>query len=566
VSTGNEEFDKAVPAWIRRLDGRTLALTVSAPHRRSATATIRVHRQEEPPHLAIALEAGDDPPSIRGTVRGAANASVSIAWVPPQSSDPAFGGLTKVRSVPTAADGSFVACGLPDGDYRITATAPGRTPAMIDVTAPCSDVALELVPAAALVVRVVDPDGAPVPGSAVHIETAAQDQAWMKRCDERGVVRFEEMPATTILAAAGESFLYDAVDNVPHPLRDLYFEPDDVQQLAPGETKELTLVAPRRIPVRLRVVDEDGHPLAHTEIQASVRRGAVGRIKMAKRESMQETLTTDGGGRVELTWWPGTYDLAFARDGFLYLDDQVEVREPGVAGAVREIVWTIPTQAKRGTLRGRVVDASSDAPLAGCSINLALLRDGEQVACSDWGSFYAAPPRSIRTDADGTFVIDGVPIGPASIGCNAGDPRAPITGDETFATTRRACTIVAGEQAITLRLLRTEPAPDDASAVVVRVHVVDAVSKAPIEDVTVVLEGLASDNEYQLGFMRTDARGEVERRVPAFARYRIRTSGPFSRRPPTVVTHDHWTGEAAPAGGIADFRCEMNRLPPGHRR
>jgi hypothetical protein len=566
VSIGDEEFDKAVPAWIHRLDGRTLALTVIAPHRRSATTTIRFHRQEEPPHLAIALEAGDDPPSIRGAVRGAPEASVTIAWAPPQTSGLGYGSLTTVRTVTTGADGGFVASGLPDGDYRITATAPGRTPATIDVTAPCSDVALELVPSATLVVRVVDPDGAPVPGSAVHVETAAQDHAWMKRCDESGVVRFEEMPATTILAAAGESFLYDAVDNVPHPLGDPCFEPGDVQQLAPGETKELTLVAPRRIPVRLRVVDEDGRPLAHTDLQASVLRGAVGRIKMAKREPMQETLTTDGGGRAELSWWPGTYMLAFARDGLLCHREGIEIREPGVAGAACEVVWTIPTRERLGTLRGRVVDASSDAPLAGCSIILVLLRDGEQVACSDWGSFYAAPPRSIRTDADGAFAIDGVPIGPASISCYSGDPHAPITGEETFATTQRGCTIVAGEQTIAIRVVRTEPAADATDVVRIRIHAVDAATQTPLKDVYAILEGLQGETTYQLGFLKTDSRGTIEHLSPAFPRYRIRTSGPCITSPPVGATHDRWTAEVVPVDRLVDVRCELKRLPPGRRR
>jgi hypothetical protein len=131
-----------------------------------------------------------------------------------------------------------------------------------------------------------------------------------------------------------------------------------------------------------------------------------------------------------------------------------------------------------------------------------------------------------------------------------------------FAPIQRDVTIAEGEQDVLIRAIRSDP-PTDRTAVRVRIHAVDAATASPIAGVDVILDGLDGDAAYQLGILRTDAHGEVERTVAPFTRYRVRTFGPMSTRPPMIVTRSHWTGEFAPTGGLLDVRCEIPRRAPG---
>jgi RNA polymerase sigma-70 factor (ECF subfamily) len=552
---GDERIERMKQDWVARADGRTLRLTVVAPGRRSATRLFPFHRNDEPPRFTVALEAGEDPPSIRGRVIGTSEATVTIAWAPSPTPGISHGKLSTVLELRTGPDGTFAARGLPDGDYRVTASAPRCTKASVDTLAPGGDVTLELVATAALVARVVDETGAPLSGTVVHVETADHDHAWVLRTDEGGCARFPDLPATTCFAFARQAPSSADSDVPPHPLGERCYSPADAFELAPGDTAERTLVAPRRVATYLRVVDEDGAPIARTELQLSIsgRGGCVGRMSTLLREPFKRMLVTDAAGRAEFSAWPGGYEVAFVRDDFVNL-----ARFDVADGERADVVCTVPTPSRRAPLRGRVVDDASGDPIAGARVVVSVLRGGEQVAASDWGSFYSPAPKEVRSDADGRFVVERVPVGDVSVWCSS---------DPDYCRVGQPVTLADDGASLTIRAVRAiGPAVTTSAAHVhVRVRTVDRISNRPVEGVTVLIEGSRDDAVHSLAIARTDVQGEVELDVPRFERYAVRFSGPFSNLPPPVVTHARARVDASPVDGAVDVRIALERLPIGER-
>jgi len=552
---GDERDARMKQDWVARADGRTLRLTVVAPGRRSATRLFPFHRNDEPHRFTVALEAGEDPPSIRGRVNGTSEATVTIAWAPSPAPGISHGKLSTVLELRASPDGTFVARGLPDGDYRVTASAPHCTKASVDTLAPGGDVTIELVATAALVARVVDETGAPLSGAVVHVETADHDHAWVLRTGVGGCARFPDLPATTCFAFARQAPSSADSDVPPHPLGERCYSPADAFELAPGDTTKRTLVAPQRVALRLRVVAEDGEPVARTDVQLSTSGsgGCVARMTMLLREPFKRTLSTDAAGRLDLPAWPGGYRLDFVRDGFVNL-----VAFDVADGASADVVCTVPTTTRRVPLRGRVVDAGSGDPIAGAQVIVSVMRGGEQVAASDWGSFYSPPPNVVRSDADGRFVVERVPVGNALVICSF---------DAAHCRVRQPATIADGGAPLMIRAVRSLGPATAADAARVHLHVrtIDRLSNQPVEGTSVVIEGSVGDVAHTLAITRTDAHGEIDIDVPRFERYAVKTSGPFSNLPPPVVTHARSSADASPVDDVVDLHIALERLAIGER-
>jgi hypothetical protein len=475
-------------------------------------------------------------------VNGTNDATVTVAWAPPPTPGIAHGKLSTVLELHAGTDGTFAARGLPDGDYRVTVAAPHCTPASVDTHAPGGDVTLELVATALFVAR-------------VHVETADHDRAWARRTDEGGCARFPDLPATTCFAFARPATSSVDSDTPPQPLGERCYSPADAFPLAPGETAERTLVAPRRVATHLCVVDEDGAPIARTELQLSItgRGGCVGRMSLLLREPFKRTLVTDAAGRAEFSAWPGGYEVAFVRDDFVNL-----AHFDVVDGERADVVCTVPTTSRRAPLRGRIVDAVSGEPIAGSRIVVSVLRGAEQVAASDWGTFYSPAPKEVRSDADGRFVVALVPVGAVAVWCSS---------DPNYCRVRQPATIDDEGASLTIQAIRAvgPAATTSAARVHIRVRTVDRISNRPVEGVMVQIEGSRDDAVHDLAFARTDVHGEVELDAPRFDHYAAKTSGPFSNLPPPVVTHAHASVDANPVDGVVEVLIALERLPIGER-
>jgi len=276
-------------------------------------------------------------------------------------------------------------------------------------------------------------------------------------------------------------------------------------------------------------------------------------MTMLLREPFKRTLSTDAAGRLDLPAWPGGYRLDFVRDGFVNL-----VAFDVADGASADVVCTVPTTTRRVPLRGRVVDAGSGDPIAGAQVIVSVMRGGEQVAASDWGSFYSPPPNVVRSDADGRFVVERVPVGNALVICSF---------DAAHCRVRQPATIADGGAPLMIRAVRSLGPATAADAARVHLHVrtIDRLSNQPVEGTSVVIEGSVGDVAHTLAITRTDAHGEIDIDVPRFERYAVKTSGPFSNLPPPVVTHARSSADASPVDDVVDLHIALERLAIGER-
>ena len=100
----------------------------------------------------------------------------------------------------TGPDGEFVHSGLAPGDYVLQAEGEGGARARAQAAAGARDVVLRLEPPGAVVVRVVDPDGDPVPGAEVAMRVASGRLT--RQSDGNGEARFDAIPPATVHVSA----------------------------------------------------------------------------------------------------------------------------------------------------------------------------------------------------------------------------------------------------------------------------------------------------------------------------------------------------------------------------
>ncbi len=261
-------------------------------------------------------------------------------------------------------------------------------PAAIEPTPPTPAPA---VPLRRLAVRVVAPDGLPVPDALVRI-TASLDLPDLppQQTDRQGRTTIEVDPAQLMRApifeppaggvtirAKADGHAYSRTYNVPIA--------ED------GSAFDLVLGGPEQI-IDVRVIDAEGRPVVGALVEADKRRKGLGRGEdgVLSSDTAVGARTGEDGHALLANLPLGEHEIDVRAAGFLLRTDRVPSVEPRVAIEVR---------LDRGaTLRGDVRRA-----------------DGSTVAdatvFAPQPEFHRETPPGTRTDADGRFRLSGIPAG-----------------------------------------------------------------------------------------------------------------------------------------------------------
>lgn len=327
--------------------------------------TIRVDVRLVPPAPAVvpALAAPVEGKTIAGMVVGPDGAPVEAAvFVRPLDA----GEESRGWRTGSVSDGTFVLEGLPPGRYRLSAEAPLREMVAVDADAGDESVRIELgperAPAGPLVLRVLGPDGRPVPEATARLRSALQRDWAATATVRRGEVRFEWWGR----ADAVRVLVYDA--RTPQGLP-LPAAPTLANLLAgPGSAAEVRL-APERT-IAGRVVDAEGGPRPGVPVVAVPLDGELAPTIARARTGPDGSFVLRGlaEGEYRLRAYAGPGVLAThrpARAG----DATVEIRLPPTRTARIVVVdgnhspvrsaevsmrWTgIPGERRADSLRGR---------------------------------------------------------------------------------------------------------------------------------------------------------------------------------------------------------------------
>ncbi|MBI5432597.1 MAG: sigma-70 family RNA polymerase sigma factor [Planctomycetes bacterium] len=298
---------------------------------------------------------------------------------------------------------ALVVASLAGGRWWVSASSPSRapttaaTPSLVSATpepfavAPTPDPNARVATGSALAApnapsaqatlrgRVLDADGAPKAGARVDVFTS--DFAGFQLID-KAAQRARELVATLTTDAGGEfTFAAAALDR----LYDLEAGADGVRAAPLFDVSagmDVTLELRPMGSLYGRVVRlERAEPLAGVRVEATFRPD-----RITHTRALAVATTTDEQGVYRFaSLSPGPYTL------------RVELADaPSVSSSVT--VWPGESTARNlvvesgRTVRGRVVDAPTSAPIVGALV-------------SDFSSF----TRAVATDAHGEFVLDGIP-------------------------------------------------------------------------------------------------------------------------------------------------------------
>ncbi len=298
------------------------------------------------------------------------------------------------------SEGRFRLGALRPGEWDVRAEKPGmrfREPANLIVGVPAGagaeDVVLVLEPGRFLAGRVVDPDGAGLPGAKVtaegdHLSQGARIAVRVGRyglrvqqsgtSDENGTFRLTglpEFPSEVEATLAGHGTVR--------------------LQEVPVDTEGLEIVLPGPTGVAGVVRDAaTGAPVARFTVEILMEH--LGRYSRSVGNSFPFA-ASDGSFEIshllEASW-----DFLFAAEGYVPVRlDRIEVR----AGEVRRDL-VVPLRAA-GAIRGTVVYRDSGAPVSGATVYAPATGEG--------GS---AEPRA-ETDEEGRFELGGIPAGPTQV-------------------------------------------------------------------------------------------------------------------------------------------------------
>ena len=355
---------------------------------------------------------------LAGRVVGPKGAPVAEAQVQISRSDePMFKRWsTWHEPVLTDADGAFRLGGLRRGEpVRLAVGHPSYVrleTGEIEVP-PAEPLTLELRPQGSLALRVVDPDGEPVPraevsavvetrvGSGQGVFSMGSSSYGLGATDQEGKLLAQPEPGTHVLEVKAAGFETRRLPGV---------------EVAGGETRSLEVVLRRgTVGVTLvgRVTDHAGRALPGFHVQA------VPNLEGAEAEGLHP-LRRDGFTETDAD---GSYRLAGLRPGRY----EVEARGGRQRMASADVRLTAGTErldlvVEAGTeVSGRVVDAAG-RPVGGAVVRLHMIPGGE--------AFHAT------SAADGSFAFDWVPEGTYRLLAEArGYARADAPGEVQVAGT-----------------------------------------------------------------------------------------------------------------------------------
>jgi 5-hydroxyisourate hydrolase-like protein (transthyretin family) len=330
------------------------------------------------------------------------------------------------RSAVSSAAGRFRFAGLaPDFSYRLTAKATGYAPAELAVSdlepyASRGGLRLVLQRGRRAWGRVVDGDGAPVPGATVRFEPASpqgpdrirrlfrgsEEPAFAGAADETGRFEVAGLPAGRFdLTARAPGFAAGVVPGIEIPEGAGSVEVGTVE-LAPG------------VAVEGRVVDRRGQPLAGVEVraQAGDPSGMMWAFLATRSGPPQAVTAADGWFSVADRRRGEKVDLVFNGPG------HAATRLPGV-----EVPPEAPLEVvldPLSTISGRLLDPKGDPIAGGWVIASIVRRSGSGASAST--VFASMPGGSAPSDDEGGFVLSG--IEPGSVKLDAQAPgRQPAT-------------------------------------------------------------------------------------------------------------------------------------------
>lgn len=358
----------------------------SASHPTTAEGTLRLLRSCAAAGLGpIVLEPGE---RLTGRVVDREGdpldgATVRIGW------DPAWptylvvtdGHLVRPhRRVTTDAAGRFVLPGLVAGtDYDLAVGKPGYGGESLHATPGAEPRTIVLEPAARLVVEAVDDEGEPVQGARIRLSELGRTEAFQMvyvpvETDEAGRYGVESV-------APGEVSIEVRAPG--------YAVAHRVVTLAAGETRRerIGLAAVPTSPVELRIVDDEGSPVAGA-------RAFLASSPMAP-DGTSLSATSDDAGRIA---WPrvprGSYAVTVQPSNETPVEGRRELQIE-VAGEAVERRVVLRRLAGRA-VEGQVVEADG-APAGGVSVHVYGAQGGAYL--------------ETRTDGEGRFRFPLVPFG-----------------------------------------------------------------------------------------------------------------------------------------------------------
>ncbi len=316
-----------------------------------------------------------------------------------------------VRQTTLAANGAFAFANVAPGKYKLTLDGVGVIASDIEI-APAALFRSLLSLKSRLSGSVT---GATAGAVAVLYAPAAWGWTRQTPLDAKGNFAFDNLPPGRYrLAVAGKT------------LNDLSLTGENRLLLAP-----IDLSAGRRSVVRGRVADGAGQPKPD-------------RVVTLKRETVVVSATrTAADGTYRFANLPaGKYAVEVAGLGVVASNIVLDGEREHVA----DVLW--PTQAPRGVLQGRVLNANgTPRPYA----EVRLLKDGKEVARMD-------------ADAKGAFRFTGLQAGRYAIAIGDGEPLARDIDVSDEATVVRDVTVPASGPKVFdhYLLLASPPAPNDA--------------------------------------------------------------------------------------------------------
>lgn len=306
--------------------------------------------------------------------------------------------LDGLRTIMSAADGSFAFPGLAAGDHALTVEhglTYGEQRVTLDSAVNQVEPTLRIGPT--LVVHVVDPTGAPVPGAKV---VAPDHLDAFTGCDGRVTVRGDHHPLLRVTAPGRASSLL-------------------AEELGedPRDTVERTVVLGATAPIGGIVVDQNGAPVRHAEVTVAAVDG-----------SWDDSVATDDAG-----WW----QIAGFRTGRLRLF------------ATARGAFSAPAAQIAFDARVPRFDLVLDLDRGGTINGVILGRDGRP---APFASVYATTSLPTHhpielADERGQFSLTGVP---------PGDVQLEVMGDVVRADDRTVHMSRRGHADVVLHLIGSE--------------------------------------------------------------------------------------------------------------
>lgn len=485
-------------------------LFVVAPGYRTERRTVVREPLREPPGLTVEMHRETDEVALAGAVTGGRGVTLEVRVpLPPTWMESGDESLPLLCAAAAEVNGSFALRGIPPGRYRLVVRSEDAAQRSLDVTAPRTDLRIDLSPAGRLVVQVEPPEAV-----WVHLEQPGATAHFVVRSDAEGRAAFESLPpgsyrATVTASNRSRRLMPSSWAYVPVRI--------DVQ-VAPGATTEATLALPARADFVLAVVDESGAGRGDVRVTLNSNPGSYaseaggpGTVGRGGRKR------TGADGRVVYALFPGVYRVELV-DGPQRRSTWAHFRREGPA------TLTIVFPRKTHRITGIVLDADTQEPIAGRRVEVTPADATTHEVLGHGG-----------TDDGGRFEIAGVPAERVTVNVYTNlDANRCVLKEAPYPNASVGVDLTAGPPAeLTVPISTEARSLETHGGISLTVTVEDAESEAPIESGFVSVEVLRDGIWFSSSWGRLGADGHTEAiTVPRAERYRITVHGGFAADPP----------------------------------